>query len=149
MKYNPSAVLDPDYGILCGTPRVRTIYHTQLRRHIEVYAIDIGRAPQPKPVGVPLDESEIIPPDEELQALNKRKPYTKHAVMRELNQRVIDHINGRSEYVVAVDIAQELGISQKMMRQILDTFRLNYDIRKASCAGRTGQRLMIRLKRLA
>lgn len=148
MNYDPSAVLDPDYGILCGVPQVREIYHTQLYRRVQVVATDIGRAPQPAPSGVPLDESEIIPPDEELQALNKRKPYTKHAVMREINQRVIDHIRDQDGHVTTVSIAQALGISQETMRQVLDTFGINYDIRKASRPGRPGQCLAIRLKRL-
>lgn len=43
------AELDADYGILCGVPRVRRIYHTSLWAYVTVAVTDIGRANQPAP----------------------------------------------------------------------------------------------------
>lgn len=47
---NPA--LDRDYGILCGVPRVRRIYHTSLWAYVTVAVTDIGRANQPAPCGI-------------------------------------------------------------------------------------------------
>lgn len=47
---NPA--LDRDYGVLCGHPRVRRIYHTSLWAYVTVAVTDIGRANQPAPCGI-------------------------------------------------------------------------------------------------
>lgn len=47
---NPA--LDRDYGVLCGHPQVRRIYHTGRWIYVTVAVTDIGRANQPAPCGI-------------------------------------------------------------------------------------------------
>lgn len=54
-------VLDRDYGVLCGVPRIKRIYYWGA--WVEVVATDIGRANQPAPTGADACEQvERMPP---------------------------------------------------------------------------------------
>lgn len=123
MKYDPSAILDPDYGILCGTPRVRTIYHTQLRRHIEVYAIDIGRAPQPKPNGTPAAAIEAEPGDETM--------FERRGIMpKKLREKErLDEFLRQHQPVSSAEIQKALGMARSSLRDLINRFPGSYDCR--------------------